>query len=163
MMSDKFSPFHSQRANYQPRLPKALQGSTEVQEVAGAVAASDPDILNMFPNTSQLKTVRLVAGNGSTTNSPITVGVVLSGVPAPGGHNAIAGLFDGLKKIHPDSRLLGFLNGPIGVIQGDYTEITSELVDEYRNTGGFDMIASGRDKIESAEDIDRCVRSLGIL
>ncbi len=162
-MNDKFPPFHHERVNYQPRLPQGLQGQVDVQSLDASAAGHDPEIQKLFPNTCGLKTVRLVSGNGSALKEPITVGVVLSGGPAPGGHNAIAGLFDAVKEIHPDSRLLGFLNGPIGVIEGDQIEITSELIDEYRNTGGFDIIGSGRDKIESPEDIDRCVRALTYL
>lgn len=164
-MTEKFSPFHDERSTYVPRLPKALAGPVKVQALNGVDAKPvDPEIQALFPQTTGLPTVHLVPGDtDSAADKAFTVGVVLSGGPAPGGHNAIAGLFDALKKLHPDSRLLGFLNGPIGVIQGDYIEITAELVDDYRNTGGFDMIGSGRDKIESDEDVDRCIRSLSIL
>ncbi len=162
-MSENISPFHSQRTSYEPRLPKALQGYARVEEVEGSVAVSDPDVQKLFPQTFEGKMVKLVPGDKPATTEPLTIGVVLSGGPAPGGHNAIAGLYDALKKIHPDSRLLGFLNGPIGVIQGDYIELSDELIQKHRNTGGFDIIGSGRDKIESAEDIDRCARALSTL
>ncbi len=162
-MNDKFPPFHNERVSYKPRLPFALQGNIDVQPVDSSSKAPDLEIQKLFPNTSGLKTVRLVSGSPSTAPKPITVGVVLSGGPAPGGHNAIAGLFDAVKKMHSESRLIGFLNGPIGVIEGNQIELTSELIDQYRNTGGFDMIGSGRDKIESSEDIDRCVRALSYL
>jgi len=165
-MNNEFSPFHNERSKYQPRLPKALQGQVQIQPVSGSAVQIDAEIQKLFPTTTGLETVKLVSNDSSTApapGEPITVGVVLSGGPAPGGHNAIAGLFDALKKINPANRLLGFLNGPIGVIQGDHVEITPELVDQYRNTGGFDMIASGRDKIESDEDIERCTRALSML
>lgn len=163
-MTKQFSPFHNYRSEYQPRLPKALQGAVVAKPQSGTTAKTDPEIEKLFPNTSNLDLVDLVSANGDAIETaPITVGVVLSGGPAPGGHNAIAGLYDALKKLNAESRLLGFLNGPIGVIQGDHIEITDELVDQYRNTGGFDMIRSGRDKIESDEDIDRCVRALSML
>lgn len=163
-MSEKFSPFHDFRSVYKPRLPRALQGSVTIEPVIGHKPELDEEITRLFPVTSGLETVNLVSGTGpALVRGPLTVGVVLSGGPAPGGHNAIAGLFDALKALNPDSRLLGFLNGPIGVIQGDHIEITSELVDQYRNTGGFDMIASGRDKIESDEDVERCIRTLHFL
>jgi pyrophosphate--fructose-6-phosphate 1-phosphotransferase len=84
----------------------------------------------------------------------LTVGVILSGGQAPGGHNVIAGLYDGLKKGNSNSRLLGFLGGPIGLIKGNYLELTDEIIDQYRNTGGFDIIGSGRDKIETAEQLE---------
>jgi len=155
--------FQSERGSFQPRLPKALQGHVKVEEVEGAVANNDPEIQKLFPTTSGMKTVKVSSSDVPLATSPLTVGVVLSGGPAPGGHNAIAGLYDGLKKIHPDSRLLGFLNGPIGVITGDYLELTDDLINNHRNTGGFDIIGSGRDKIESQEDIERCVASLSSL
>lgn len=164
-MSENFSPFHNQRSSYSPRLPKALQGSTAIQVVENAPRTNDPEIAKLFPNTSDLKTVKLVPANGDviTGSDALTVGVVLSGGPAPGGHNSIAGLYDALKKQNPKSKLYGFLNGPLGVIQGDHLELTEEIINKYRNTGGFDMIGSGRDKIESDEDVERCARSLSIL
>jgi len=155
--------FQSERGSFMPRLPKALQGNVKIEEVEGAVANNDPEIHKLFPTTSGMKTVKVSPSDTPVASAPLTVGVVLSGGPAPGGHNAIAGLYDGLKKIHPDSKLLGFLNGPIGVITGDYVELTDELINNHRNTGGFDIIGSGRDKIESQEDIERCVRSLSTL
>lgn len=162
-MTQNTSNFHSQRLTYSPRLPKALQGHVKVEEVAGAQATNDGEIQKLFPNTSNQTTVRLVPTDSPQYTDPLTVGVVLSGGPAPGGHNAIAGLYDALKKINPASRLLGFLNGPIGVIQGDYLELTDEIINDHRNTGGFDIIGSGRDKIESNEHIERCIRSLTML
>jgi pyrophosphate--fructose-6-phosphate 1-phosphotransferase len=162
-MTQNTSNFHSQRLTYSPRLPKALQGNVKVEEVAGAQATNDGEIQKLFPHTSNQTTVRLVPSDSPQYTEALTVGVVLSGGPAPGGHNAIAGLYDALKKINPASRLLGFLNGPIGVIQGDYLELTDEIINDHRNTGGFDIIGSGRDKIESDEHIERCIRSLTML
>ena len=96
-------------------------------------------------------------GESNLKAAALNVGVVLSGGQAPGGHNVIAGLFDALKAANPDSRLFGFFKGPGGCIRGKYKELTAEIIDEYRNTGGFDMIMSGRDKIEKPEDLAACL------
>jgi pyrophosphate--fructose-6-phosphate 1-phosphotransferase len=117
---------------------------------------NDFEIKRIFPNTYGLPLVHIVSGAGELESSPITVGVVLSGGPAPGGHNAIAGLYDALKAANPASRLLGFLGGPKGVITNKHVELTAEFVDRFRNTGGFDMIGSGRDKIETPEQLKGC-------
>lgn len=95
----------------------------------------------------------------------INVGVILSGGQAPGGHNVIAGLFDGLKSLNPNNKLYGFLGGPSGLVDNKYMEITSKVVDEYRNTGGFDIIGSGRTKLEKESQYDQGLgncKSLGI-
>ena len=93
--------------------------------------------------------------NEKKTMAPINVGVILSGGQAPGGHNVIAGLFDGLKSGNKDSRLYGFILGPGGLIEHKYMELTAGIIDEYRNTGGFDMIGSGRTKLEQKEQFDK--------
>ncbi|CAM9151356.1 unnamed protein product [Choristocarpus tenellus] len=108
-----------------------------------------------FPSTYGRPRVELVPGGVSDKiMAPLNMGVVLSGGQAPGGHNVIAGVFDFAKKCSPDSKVIGFLNGPAGVMKGIYTEISCEMMDRYRNTGGFDMLGSGRDKIETAEQMD---------
>ncbi len=91
---------------------------------------------------------------------PFNVGVILSGGQAPGGHNVICGLFDGIKKINKDSRLYGFLMGPGGLVDHQYKELTSDIIDEYRNTGGFDIIGSGRTKLEKKEQFDKGLKIL---
>ena len=100
--------------------------------------------------------LRQAQDDGGLTGAPLTVGAVLSGGQAPGGHNVIAGLFDALKAANPESRLLGFLKGPGGVIEGNCRELTADLIEPFRNTGGFDMIMSGRDKIEKPEELAAC-------
>ncbi len=149
------------RAAYAPKLPKALQ-SSNVKVVLGA--ASEPatdkeEIKRLFPHTYGQPIVKLVESDGNLCSSPLKVGVVLSGGQAPGGHNVIAGLFDALKAANSENVLYGFLKGPGGVIKGKYKVLTSDVIDQYRNTGGFDMIMSGRDKIEKAEDLAACKKN----
>ena len=139
------------RAAYQPKLPSSLT----VQSTANKTplpAKADTEIQNLFPNTFSLPAVTFSTGSGAAKSSPIRVGVILSGGPAPGGHNVIAGLFDAIKQIHPDSSLIGFRNGPDGLLTNNGTEIDAALLADYRNTGGFDIIGSGRTKLESEED-----------
>ncbi|MBI3946046.1 MAG: diphosphate--fructose-6-phosphate 1-phosphotransferase [Armatimonadetes bacterium] len=153
----QISPLQQARAGYRPNLPKALRGgSIGVAFGAPTEPASDrEEIRRLFPNTYGQPAVTLVAGDGLQA-APLKVGVVLSGGQAPGGHNVIAGVLDALKAAHPESRLFGFLKGPAGIIKGKGRELTPELVDAYRNTGGFDMIMSGRDKIEKPEELAAC-------
>lgn len=163
-MARKASSFQQGRSNYQPKMPAGLRSAhvgLESESAPHVDAAHDSEIRSLFPKTFDKPLVRLVeGGKESLTADAMTVGVVLSGGPAPGGHNAIAGLFDSLKAANPASKLYGFLAGPKGVIDGKAVEITMELVDEYRNTGGFDMIGSGRDKIESPADLASSLESL---
>ncbi len=162
-MSDTaISPLQAARAKYQPKLPAALrQGDFGLHTGDVVLPNTDRDeIARLFPNTYGQALVRFAEGGEPLSTAPLCVGVVLSGGPAPGGHNVIAGLFDALKRANPDTRLYGFRKGPIGVIKGNSVEITAELVDQYRNTGGFDMIMSGRDKIESPEHLAACEANL---
>ncbi|CAM9173104.1 unnamed protein product, partial [Sphacelaria rigidula] len=109
----------------------------------------------LFPKTYGRPRIQLVPGGDSDVfDKPLNMGVVLSGGQAPGGHNVIAGVFDFAKKCSPDSKVYGFLNGPAGVMKGICTEISPEMMDRYRNTGGFDMLGSGRDKIETKEQME---------
>ena len=145
-----------ERAKYQPKMPKALQGNVKI--VAGekteSVADQD-DIKNLFPNTYGMPILTLVEGDGIDASEVLNVGVILSGGQAPGGHNVISGIFDALKKLNPANRLYGFLGGPSGLVLHNYIELTSEIVEEYRNTGGFDIIGSGRTKLEDPEQYDK--------
>ena len=112
-----------------------------------------------------LPELRFEKNSNPTAGKPVNVGVILSGGQAPGGHNVICGLFDGIKKIHRDSRLFGFLMGPGGLVDHKYVELTAPIIDEYRNTGGFDIIGSGRTKLEKIEQFDKgleILRELGI-
>ena len=149
------SPLQRARTAYQPKLPAVLEEHgpfVTLREGGATSSVSDQaEIRQQFPGTYGLPVVTFAAGTQRET-TPLTVGVILSGGQAPGGHNVIAGLFDGLKDLHPESRLLGFLGGPKGLMKDKCLELTGEIIDAYRNTGGFDMIQSGRDKIEKPED-----------
>ena len=144
------------RSKYSPKLPKALEGGVKTVFGAATQSVSDQEaIAKLFPNTYGLPKLTFEASSEATSGTPINGGVILSGGQAPGGHNVIAGLFDGLKKIHPDSRLYGFLMGPDGLVQHNYIELTADIIDEYRNTGGFDIIGSGRTKLEETAQFDK--------
>jgi len=144
------------RSKYAPKLPKALEGSVTIRLGEATQSVSDQkEIKELFPNTYGLPKLTFEAAQAGEQGQAVNVGVILSGGQAPGGHNVIAGLFDGIKRIHPDSRLYGFLMGPEGLIKHDYKELTAELIDEYRNTGGFDIIGSGRTKLEEKEQFDK--------
>lgn len=144
------------RAAYQPKLPIDLTGSVTVVEGNPTQSVADQEeIQKLFPNTYGLPEIRFEKTSKNIVGKPINVGVILSGGQAPGGHNVICGLFDGIKKINKDSRLYGFLMGPGGLVDHDYKELTSDIIDEYRNTGGFDIIGSGRTKLEKKEQFDK--------
>ena len=112
------------------------------------------DIKKLFPNTYGMPLVEFVPAD-SANNAKINVGIILSGGQAPGGHNVISGLFDEVKKLNPENRLYGFLMGPGGLVDHNYIEITAENLQAYRNTGGFDMIGSGRTKLEKEEQFEK--------
>ena len=140
------------RAAYQPKLPKALKGN--VKAVAGAATqsvADQEDIEKLFPNTYGMPLIKFEATDEVINFPAMNVGVILSGGQAPGGHNVIAGLYDALKQANSANKLYGFLGGPSGIIEGKYVEFTDSFIDEYRNTGGFDIIGSGRTKLETEE------------
>lgn len=160
-MSNEISALQKARAEYQPKLPKALRGGS-IKIILGEPSHPETDldaIRNLFPKTFGQPVASIVEGDGDLCDAPLKVGVVLSGGQAPGGHNVIAGLFDALKAANPESKLYGFSKGPGGVIKGKYQELTAEIIDAYRNTGGFDMIMSGRDKIEKPEDLAACKKN----
>lgn len=144
------------RWEYSPKLPLALKGNVKTIIGETTCSVSDQDaIKKLFPNTYGLPKLTFGVSESSESHKPTNVGVILSGGQAPGGHNVIAGLFDGVKKIHPDGRLYGFLMGPDGLVKHNYIELTSDIIDEYRNTGGFDIIGSGRTKLEEVEQFDK--------
>ena len=143
------------RASYQPKLPKALQGAVKVSEGAPTKSVDNQDeIKKLFPNTYGMPLVEFVQGD-EMPSKEINVGIILSGGQAPGGHNVISGLFDEVKRLNPNNRLYGFLMGPGGLVDHNYIEITADFIDEYRNTGGFDMIGSGRTKLETTEQFEK--------
>ena len=153
------------RAAYQPKLPKGLKGAVKAVEGAPTQSVDNQEeIKKLFPNTYGMPLVEFVPGE-QTQHETMNVGVILSGGQAPGGHNVITGLFDAIKKINPKSRLYGFILGPGGLVDHNYMELTKEIIDEYRNTGGFDMIGSGRTKLEKVEQFEKgleIIRELGI-
>jgi len=136
-------------------LPNVLKEPPKVvpKEAIPASAKDAETIKGLFPATYDTPLVEFAAGDGSgaAERKPIKVGVVLSGGQAPGGHNVIAGIFDGAKRWHPDSEMVGFLDGPHGVFSGNFVKITEEIMAGFRNSGGFDMLGSGRHKIESEQ------------
>ena len=151
----EISALQKERADYQPKLPKALQGAVKVQEGAPTQSVDNQeDIKKLFPNTYGMPLVEFVPAD-SANNAKINVGIILSGGQAPGGHNVISGLFDEVKKLNPENRLYGFLMGPGGLVDHNYIEITAENLQAYRNTGGFDMIGSGRTKLEKEEQFEK--------
>src|SRR5574344_1808762 len=143
------------RAAYQPKLPKALQGAVKIKEGAPTQSVDNQeDIKKLFPNTYGMPIIEFEPAQ-SENNSKINVGVMLSGGQAPGGDNVITGLFDQIKRLNPENRLFGFILGPGGFVDHNYKELTKEVIDEYRNTGGFDMIGSGRTKLEKVEQFEK--------
>lgn len=152
----KKSALQQSRAAYKPQLPIVLTGGVKIVEGQPTQSAGNQeDIKKLFPNTYGLPEIRFEKAPAEESAEPINVGVILSGGQAPGGHNVISGLFDGIKKINRKSRLYGFLMGPGGLVDHKYKELTSDIIDEYRNTGGFDIIGSGRTKLETKEQFDK--------
>ena len=150
------SPLQVARASYQPKMPAALRGHVRLSEGEKTQSVADQaEIEKLFPNTYGMPVIEFTQGKaGDIENLPMNVGVILSGGQAPGGHNVICGMFDALKRLNPESKLYGFLGGPSGLIEGKYTLLTKEVIDEYRNTGGFDIIGSGRTKLEETWQFD---------
>ena len=151
----KLSPLQIERLKYQPKLPESLaSGINSLEVIEGSATESVRDqeqIKALFVNTYGKPTVTFKKSS-QTKQSPVrNVGVILSGGQAPGGHNVIAGLYDALKSANPQNKLYGFLGGPSGIIEGKYVEFTDEFINDYRNTGGFDIIGSGRTKLETEE------------
>ena len=143
------------RAAYQPKLPKALQGAVKIKEGQPTQSVGNQEeIKKLFPNTYGMPVVQFEPATESNTKK-MNVGIILSGGHAPGGHNVITGLFDQVKKLNPENRLFGFILGPGGLVDHNYMELTKEIIDEYRNTGGFDMIGSGRTKLEKVDQFEK--------
>ena len=153
------------RAAYQPKLPKALQGPVKVVEGAATESVGNQaEIKELFPNTYGMPVVEFAEG-GQPSSAEFNVGIILSGGQAPGGHNVISGLYDGVKSINPANKLYGFLMGPGGLVDHKYIEFTDSLIDAYRNSGGFDIIGSGRTKLEKESQFEsgiEILRQLGI-
>ncbi len=149
------SALQTARAAYQPKLPKALQGAVKVKEGEPTQSVDNQEeIKKLFPNTYGMPLIEFEKSDVANT-AKMNVGVILSGGQAPGGHNVITGLFDTIKKLNPENRLFGFILGPGGLVEHNYLEITADYIDGYRNTGGFDMIGSGRTKLEKVEQFEK--------
>ena len=159
------SPLQIARGHYQPKMPAVLKGHVTLREGAATQSVADQaEIKQLFPNTYGMPLITFEAGKAKE-HPAVNVGVILSGGQAPGGHNVISGLYDGLKALNPANKLYGFLGGPSGLVDHKYLELTGNIIDEYRNTGGFDIIGSGRTKLEETEQYEKgaeICRQLGI-
>ena len=157
------SPLETARLAYEPRLPEVLRGDiTRITPALGGPTESDADqneLRELFPLTFGAPIARFTEGNNTEIARPWKIGVVLSGGQAPGGHNVIAGIFDAMNKADPAGILYGFRGGPSGLINDEVTEITAETVNRFRNTGGFDMIGSGRTKLESESQFEHSLQT----
>ena len=152
------SPLQKARYAYEPKLPKILQsdiGNVAIKEGPATQSVADQEkVKALFPNTYGMKEISFVNAPSSAKACRQVVGVILSGGQAPGGHNVITGLYDALKKADGANVLLGFKGGPSGLIEDSYVEFTDEIIERYRNTGGFDIIGSGRTKLETVEQFE---------
>ncbi|MDD3162760.1 MAG: diphosphate--fructose-6-phosphate 1-phosphotransferase [Sphaerochaetaceae bacterium] len=153
------SPLQKYRYEYQPKLPEILRGEIkDVKPVLGEPTQSVSDqaeIKKLFPCTYGMPEVSFTKGSNDYGKKKINVGVILSGGQAPGGHNVICGLFDALKKANPENNLIGFKGGPSGLVDDKFVVFTEDFINEYRNTGGFDIIGSGRTKLETEEQFEK--------
>ncbi|MDP2888972.1 MAG: diphosphate--fructose-6-phosphate 1-phosphotransferase [Bacteroidota bacterium] len=150
------SALQAERAKYQPKLPNSLKSSVKLVEGEKTQSVADQnDIEKLFPNTYGMPLIAFETTSEKKQYAALNVGVILSGGQAPGGHNVISGIFDGIKNINPESKLYGFLGGPGGLVDHQYIELTATIIDEFRNTGGFDIIGSGRTKLEESAQFDK--------
>ncbi len=153
------SPLQEERLKYQPKLPGSLShgiNSLEMTEGSATQSVRDQEqIQALFANTYGKPIVTFKNSDNQASSEQKNVGVILSGGQAPGGHNVIAGLYDALKQANSSNKLYGFLGGPSGIIDGKYIEFTGEFINQYRNTGGFDIIGSGRTKLETEEQFQK--------
>jgi pyrophosphate--fructose-6-phosphate 1-phosphotransferase len=150
------SALQSERAKYQPKLPNSLKSSVKLIEGEKTQSVADQkEIQELFPNTYGMPIITFGVAGEKKLYPAVNVGVILSGGQAPGGHNVISGIFDGIKNLNPDSKLYGFRGGPGGLVDHKYVELTANIIDEYRNTGGFDIIGSGRTKLEETAQFDK--------
>ena len=155
----ELSPLQIERLKYQPKLPSSLrEGVNKLELIQGentqAIADAE-QIQELFKKTYGKPIITFESTENENASEIKNVGVILSGGQAPGGHNVIAGLYDALKQANSSNKLYGFLGGPAGIIDGKYVEFTDSFIDEYRNTGGFDIIGSGRTKLESQEQFEK--------
>ena len=168
-MMAKKSVLQQKRAAYQPKLPSSLWSAVKAVKGEPTQSVGDQDeIKALFPNTYGLPELifeKDTEAGKRVVSEPFNVGVILSGGQAPGGHNVISGIFDGIKALNKANRLYGFLMGPGGLVDHKYIELTADIIDDYRNTGGFDIIGSGRTKLEHPEQFEKgleIIKQLGI-
>lgn len=158
-LSQNLSPLQIERLKYQPKLPMSLeQGVNKLELVQGEATKAIRDeeqIKELFKNTYGEPIVKFETTSNEKVSQIKNVGVILSGGQAPGGHNVIAGIYDALKQANSQNKLYGFLGGPAGIIDGNYVEFDDKFIDAYRNTGGFDIIGSGRTKLETQEQFEK--------
>jgi pyrophosphate--fructose-6-phosphate 1-phosphotransferase len=152
------TPVRAERRTYQPALcPVFHQGPGLTRPLLGYDLDVFKTAKEQLPFVSQNQLIEVIPDqNTPAKNKPRNIGIVLSGGPAPGGHNVIAGLFEAAQRANPANRLIGFLAGPKGIITNKHTLVTGEMVAEYKNSGGFHMLGTGRDKIDNAEKMDKC-------
>ena len=157
----KLSPLQKERLNYQPKLPSVLANGINKlvlkQGEKTQSVADQKEIQELFKNSYGMPTVTFETSDKEEKRPAKNIGVILSGGQAPGGHNVIAGIFDSLKQANPENKLYGFLGGPSGIIDGKYIELTEDIINAYRNTGGFDIIGSGRTKLETEEQFEKAL------
>ncbi len=157
----KLSPLQKERLNYQPKLPSVLANGINKlvlkQGEKTQSVADQKEIQELFKNSYGMPTVTFETSDKEEKRPAKNIGVILSGGQAPGGHNVIAGIFDALKQANPENKLYGFLGGPSGIIDGKYIELTEDIINAYRNTGGFDIIGSGRTKLETEEQFEKAL------
>ena len=158
----QLSPLQKERLKYQPKLPASLQnGINKLVMTKGEKTqsvANQEEISKLFKNSYGMPVVTFSTSDKETVSEQKNIGVILSGGQAPGGHNVIAGLYDALKQANPKNKLYGFLGGPSGIIEGKYIELTDEIINDYRNTGVFDIIGSGRTKLETEEQFEKSLK-----
>lgn len=158
-MQEELSPLQRVRIDFKPKLPPLLEKISEVCFTSETlVPISDERILSTFPHLSSQPVLHGAQG-AADAHRALSVGIVFSGGQAPGGHNVISGLFDALNNMSQHSQLYGFLNGPSGIVDGKYKLLTKEEIYPYRNLGGFDLLGSGRTKIETEEQLSSSLKT----
>ncbi len=155
-----YSPLQTERYKYKPKLPEVLKGNIHKIGInpkgSTKSESNQKEIAEIFPRTYGAPFIETLAMEKAVESININIGVVLSGGQAPGGHNVISGLYDAMIKANPESKLIGFLGGPSGILENKTLELDSKIIDQFRNTGGFDIIGSGRTKLETTEQFDIC-------